>query len=163
MSTVTRIVAVVGSRAFTKDDDTMVGKLVNELFHKLSNTNTIIISGGATAGADRWAKVLSNKYGFRYLEAPAFWYPQAYVPYNQRTVKLDKSAGLKRNTTIAMVADECFCIYNGTSPGSKHCMTQFKRLGKPVTVIPWQASPGSIGMDLDVSIQKKANVVQNKA
>jgi hypothetical protein len=91
----------------------------------------VIVSGGCNLGVDNVVKGLCNKYGLRYVEAPAFWNVasktggKAYRP----------GAGLHRNQTVAMIVDELFAIWDGKSIGTASTIDNCKVLGKKVTIM----------------------------
>jgi len=129
-----RLVAIIGSRTTNKDDYMRVGRLVGAEFKNLSQTNDIIVSGGAPTGADHWARKYCNQHGFRYLEAVAFWSRQV-ADQTYPGLVTDYGAGKFRNLTIAKVSDLCIAFWNGTSRGTKHCIDAFEKLGKEVMVV----------------------------
>jgi len=83
---------------------------------------TEIVSGGAR-GIDRLAKEFAKETHIPLTE---------FLPdYN----RYGRGAPLKRNGEIAAYADECLAFWDGMSRGTAHAITQFRRVGKKVTVI----------------------------
>lgn len=46
-----------------------------------------------------------------------------------------KSAGPRRNRTMAEIADYGLIFWSGESRGTRNCLMEMRKLGKPVTVI----------------------------
>lgn len=121
-----RVIAIIGSRTPNKDSHMRCGQIVGHAFKCLNKNTDIILSGGAGSGADWWARVFAQKYGFRYLEAPAFWTKDDGSP--------NRGAGLFRNVTIAKTCDIGLAVWDGRSHGTKHGIDSIQGLGKPVWV-----------------------------
>ena len=103
-------VAIVGSRSGTE-------KAYAALKTYLPANVSEIISGGA-------AGVLSRE-----MHLPI----RIFTPdYSDGSGKL---APLKRNTKIVEAADLILVFWDGSSPGSRHVMSEAVRLGKPLRVI----------------------------
>ncbi len=112
-----RLVAVVGSRDATHTD---VLRAFKDL--KLLPKNHIIVSGGAK-GADHWARIIAEDWGFEYIEVPAFW-------------SRGKGAGFARNATMVNLVDAVVAVWDGRSPGTAHTIGYAHQKGKKVAVIP---------------------------
>lgn len=118
-----RTIAVVGSRTVGRDNLCTIGRVCVELFGRLNKHTDTILSGGCGSGADYWAKALSGKGGFQYLEAPALW--QAH----------GKAAGPLRNKTIAQHCTHMVAVWDGKSAGTKQAIDAAMFLGKPVWIV----------------------------
>ncbi len=122
--------AIVGSRTVGKDNLITVGKKVTEYINTLNKSEDIVISGGADSGADYWAKRICKDQRRPYIEAPAFWIP------NNNHGNVDKSAGPRRNTTIALACTELVAFWDGKSRGTADVVKKAQELGRPIKVIP---------------------------
>lgn len=87
-------------------------------------TSVRIVSGMAK-GADTCAVEIAKSAGFELMEYPAQW--ETY----------GKSAGYRRNTEMAAIADVLVACWDGKSRGTKHMITTMKNLGKPVHILPY--------------------------
>ncbi len=132
----TKLIAVVGSRTTVNDEfDKHVGRLVYETLNlgTTPSVPTVYVSGGAASGADAWIRRYAGRYGLKYLEATAFW--AGGVRATSRRRRMDPTAGLKRNSTIALVCDELYAFWDKRSPGTRDTIGKFERLGKPINII----------------------------
>ena len=108
-------VAIIGSRSWT--DSAPIEKCVAEL-----PSDTTVISGGAR-GADQTAARRSKMRGLEVVVFKAKW--ALYGRY----------AGLRRNIEMAQACDRCVAFWDGMSPGTRHMISEVKKLGKPVEII----------------------------
>lgn len=128
-----RIVGVIGSRVKDKDNNNLLGKLVHRYMVNDKNINQIIwLSGGASTGADYWVRKYCSDYRLQYLEAPAFW-SQLYRYKDGGD--FDKTAGLRRNSTIATVCTELWAFWDQVSRGTMDTVSKVRNLGKPIRMI----------------------------
>ena len=51
-----------------------------------------------------------------------------------------KSAGMRRNHQMAQAGDVLVAFWDGQSPGTAHMVQCMRQLGKPVVVIPVEAT-----------------------
>lgn len=84
---------------------------------------------GCAAGADSFGAYYAKMAGYPVKEFPAEWN------------KYGKSAGFRRNTEMAEYADIGLCVWNGSSHGSQHMMSEMKRLGKPYFLYTYVQDP----------------------
>ena len=75
---------------------------------------------GMAGGADRLGLNWAVRHKVPVVEMPAFW------------DKEGKSAGFKRNTRMAAVADALILVWDGRSPGSTHMKSEALRKGLKV-------------------------------
>ena len=127
-----RIVAIVGTRTTGVDNSQTCMLKVGSILACLDPKTDVILSGGAKSGADHWARKLAFRKGFRYIEAPADWYPENLTGMSNI---VDKSAGLKRNTTIAIVCTHCVAVWDGISGGTKDMISKVNNMGKPLWIL----------------------------
>jgi len=107
-----RIIGIVGTRRrdFFKDYET-----VEKEFFKIYKEGDWICSGGAKAGADRFAELIAKKNGIPIL----IFYP------NWRKYK--RGAGIIRNTPIAEYSNILIaCVAEDRKGGTEDTITKFK-------------------------------------
>lgn len=81
-----------------------------------------IVAGGAK-GVDLLAKQYAQDVGYQYAE---------FLPdYKQYAGKI---APLIRNTAMAHYGDILIAVWDGQSSGTKHMISEMKKLGKPVYI-----------------------------
>lgn len=115
-----RIIGFVGSRTVGKDNLMTVGRLAVQLFCRLNRHTDTIVGGGCPSGGDYWAKVLSGKHGFLYLEAPMLF-----------------DHGDQMQSCLAMVK-HCTHMVVMTDGKNKRCnllINQMASCGKPFWVV----------------------------
>lgn len=117
-------VIVAGSRTF-QDSELVYSKLDKLLTAKFQTHKVVIISGTAQ-GADRIGECYARDRGLEVLRFPAEW------------EKHGRSAGYKRNVTMANVADACVVFWDGESKGAKHMVDIAKDKELPVRVIKFK-------------------------
>ena len=116
-----RAFAVVGSRSFNDYDK------LYDILHKhimpyvKSGIPVRIVSGGAT-GADTMAERFAEECGIEYWVIRPDWKGQG------------SNAGFLRNITIIDSSDEVVALWDGTSGGTAHTITQAILRGRKVTV-----------------------------
>lgn len=97
-------------------------------FHRVTDyitalpKDTVLVFGDAT-GVDTMALGACCDYGYRYQVLRAEWR------------SFGKIAGPYRNEAIVRCADRLVAFWDGQSPGTKDCITQARRYGKPVEII----------------------------
>lgn len=125
------IIAVVGSRDFK--DMQLVSVYVKAL-----DPGTKVISGGAR-GVDRIAIEAAKRAGLPWEEYPADWnnidHPDAVVKERPDGSKYDASAGFRRNTMLAELADKVVAFWDGSSGGTMDTVKKAKKFGKEVVII----------------------------
>ena len=112
---------IFGGRDFT-DYDRMLGHVqrIQDALH--ADGRTLAIISGLANGADRTAYNLAYDMGLVRSEFPADW------------DKHGKRAGFLRNTQMAEFCDEAMAYWDGVSRGTRHNISEMKRLGKPCAV-----------------------------
>lgn len=115
-------IIVAGSRSFT--DSKLLTEKLDFFFSKITPT---IISGRAS-GADQLGEKYAEERGLDLILMPADWY------------KYGRSAGYRRNTEMAKVADGLVAFWDGESKGTGHMIAEMRRLGKTVKVVYTGAS-----------------------
>lgn len=114
-----RLIAIVGSRGARRQDVLLAIETL-----KLLPKHHIIVSGGAK-GADHWAKVIAEEWGFEYVEVPAFW-------------SRGKGAGFARNATMVNLVDAVVAVWDGHSPGTKHTIELAAKAGKKHVIVSFE-------------------------
>lgn len=131
--------AIVGSRGLSptvEEIDEALAKLVNE--HWLpadelvgpftAHRQVTGFASGAARGADQAGEAWAHHYGI-----PIKSFPVEPRPGMSRFEFA--TAAKSRNREIAKYADAALAFWDGTSPGTAHCVTVFVELGKPVRVV----------------------------
>lgn len=93
----------------------------------LSNLDTkdIVIISGAARGADSLGEKYANEKGYKIDSHPANWN------------KYGKSAGYRRNSEMAEIANGVICFWDGKSKGTKHMIDIAKNKGLPIKIIKY--------------------------
>lgn len=114
MNNPNRTIAVVGSLTVGKDNLFTIGRVCVELFSRLNRHTDTILGSGQLSGASYWAKVLSLKNGFQYLEATV------------------RTGYIK---TIAQHCTHMVAVWDGKSVGTRQAIDAAMFLGKPVWIV----------------------------
>lgn len=101
---------IAGSRSF---NDYELLKQQVDLIAK--DYNDVIIICGMAPGADALGKRYADEHGYLCIPMPALW------------DKYKKSAGYRRNESMAKIANMVCCFWNGTSPGTRHMLDLAKK------------------------------------
>ena len=109
---------IAGSRDFT--DTTKFYDLMYQ-YDQTNEPSTLIISGHAR-GADQMGEEYADNKGIKCSIIPANW------------DKHGKSAGYKRNTEMAKMADRLIAFWDGKSKGTGHMIDIMLKLNKEVVV-----------------------------
>ena len=112
-------VIIAGSRGFA-DYNLLARKLDILLANK--SPHVTIVSGGAR-GADRLGERYAQARGYRLKVYPAEWN------------KHGRSAGYRRNETMARNADALVAFWDGQSRGTRHMIQYAQGQGLPTRVI----------------------------
>ena len=107
------ITCIFGSRSI--DDYDMLERVVARSGYEI----TCVVSGRAD-GVDRLGEV----YALRH-RVPVQLFPANWKMYGAR-------AGRIRNARMAEVSECGICMWDGTSPGTRHMLDEMKKKGKPV-------------------------------
>jgi ABC-type enterochelin transport system substrate-binding protein len=113
-------IIIAGGRNFNDYD-----KLKNSCDNILINQEDIVIVSGNANGADK----LGERYG-KENNSPIETYPAEWDKYG-------KSAGYKRNQTMADNADGLIAFWDGKSKGTKHMIDIATKGGLKVRVISY--------------------------
>lgn len=95
---------------------------------ELADKAVSIVSGMAK-GADALGVRFAKENSVTLYEFPACW------------DKYGKSAGYRRNDEMGNFADGLLAFWDGESKGTKNMIEFMKKLGKPTTVIRYEAEP----------------------
>ncbi len=130
-------VALIGSREYEN-----IRKIKNTLFQlkQKFKDSLIIISGGATNGADKYARKYALEFGIKYKEFnPAHTTKNLYSAMSDTYYEkpYHVSQFHHRNMLIARDCDVmiAFIPAHGNSNGSMSAVKQAKKLNKPVTIV----------------------------
>lgn len=115
-------IIIAGGRDF-KNYNLLERKMNAILARRLKNLETITIVSGGARGADYFGERYAGDYNFLIEHFKANW--DAY----------GKSAGYRRNTTMAAHSDALVAFWDGQSKGTKHMIDIMRKLNKPVRVI----------------------------
>jgi len=131
------IVAIVGSRKYESMD--RIEEEIKNL-HSQHQNDLIIISGGASKGADKYAKEISLKLGIQYRE-----YNPAHTVKNKHSAMPDDFYGKPYRVSQyhernELIAENCelmmaFIPSGIESKGTESAIKSAKKLGKKVIVI----------------------------
>lgn len=94
---------------------------VHEAIVKSGFLVTEVVCGGA-AGVDTIGESLATLHNMPVKSFPADW------------SRYGKGAGPIRNEEMAQYADALIAVWDGKSPGTKHMITEMKKLNKPIHV-----------------------------
>lgn len=112
-------VIIAGSRSFC-DFHMLCEKCDTVLANK--KPEEIVIVSGAAKGADNLGERYAHERGYGLIVVPAQW------------EKYGKSAGFRRNTIMADVADAVIAFWDGESPGTKHMIETAKAKELPIRI-----------------------------
>lgn len=112
----TKILLVSGSRNII--DSGYVFNCLDKIFRE--HQFDIILEGGAK-GVDTFAKLYGVCNDIKVITKSANW-------------KLGKSAGILRNIEMVKECDYGIAIWDGKSPGTKHCIEELKKANKLLKV-----------------------------
>lgn len=112
-------VVIAGSRKIR--NEAYVRSRIDEILSKWQVPVTEIVSGNAI-GPDRIGETYAKMKNIPCRVMPADW------------SKYGKSAGPRRNTDMAKIADAAIVFWDGESTGTKHMISEMSRLKKPCLV-----------------------------
>jgi len=118
-------VIVAGSRYFS--DREVIEKAIDLSGFKI----TQIVHGGAR-GVDTVAGDIANDRKLELVVCDADW------------VAFGRSAGFRRNETMAVHADALVAVWDGKSPGTRHMIQQMRKRNKPVYIFRFDEQNDSI-------------------
>ena len=111
-------VIVCGSRSFND-----YGLLKSRLDRILSLKSDVEIVSGKARGADCLGEKYASKHDLPLTQFPALW------------DKYGRSAGFRRNHSMADYSDACVAFWDGKSRGTAHMIDLCREKGLPVRVI----------------------------
>ena len=115
-------VIIAGGRDFS--DYTLLKNSLDVLLaRKRANGTKIVIVSGRARGADSLGEAYAKEKGYEVSYFPAEW------------AKYGRSAGYKRNVTMAQNADAVVAFWDGRSKGTKHMIDTGLAYELPVRVI----------------------------
>lgn len=115
--------AVVGSRDFV---DYALMKLFLDAY-KAQNKELILVSGGASRGADN----LAERYALEHNLVIEIFFADWNGPHK-------KAAGFMRNTDIVNAADEVIAFWDGVSSGTKDTINKTKKMSKTLLEVKYK-------------------------
>lgn len=118
-------VAIVGSRRKFMTNPEKVKQAVYDFVSRLP-MGDVVVSGGEATGVDFWAACAARRFGRGLTEHFANW--------KRPDGSVDRSAGFKRNRTIARDADECHAFWESPTPGTQNTVDLFLAADKPATI-----------------------------
>ena len=116
-------IAIAGSRSITD-----YNQLIIAVTHSIKQgiippaSSFEIVSGGAK-GVDMLARRYASELNYKLTELK----PQYRGPK-------DRGAPLRRNIDIALYSDILIAIWDGSSPGTSHIISEMKKLDKPTYI-----------------------------
>jgi hypothetical protein len=108
-------IIVAGSRTF--NDYNRLSMVLQTLYPE-----TATIVSGTARGADALGERFATTHNWPLIRVPADWNTHG------------RSAGYKRNETMAMLADRLVAFWDRKSRGTKHMIDIMDRLGKPADI-----------------------------
>lgn len=113
---------IFGSREFS-DYPMLERKLDSLLSKKIAEGYEIIVISGAARGADSLGEKYAKSRGYAIERYPANWN------------KYGKSAGYRRNETMAQMSDAGVGFWNGISKGTGHMVNLLKKYNKEFRIV----------------------------
>lgn len=116
-------IAIAGSRTVT-DYNQLIVAIAQAIKQGIVTpaSSFEIVSGGAK-GVDTLARRYASELNYKLTEMkPIYLGPK------------DRAAPLRRNTDIALYSDVLIAVWDGTSPGTKHMISEMKKLDKPTYI-----------------------------
>ena len=124
-------IGIVGSRRRNQESDKQI---VKRILIYIYEPGDIIISGGCSKGADKFAKEISDELNIPIIEHKADWkclkHPVCRIQSNEYG-KYDANAGKRRNTLIAHDSDILVaCVSKDRTGGTEDTIKKYKQFGK---------------------------------
>jgi len=116
----TKRILVAGSRNYNNFAEAK--SFIENCISRLKNEYTLVFVSGTCRGADMLGERFAAENGYEIERYPADW------------KRFGKSAGPKRNETMAKVADYVICFWDGQSKGTKSMIDFAKQLNKPIRI-----------------------------
>lgn len=113
-------IVIAGCRNFNDYD--CAKNYIDNLIRNIRKNNEIIIMSGGCRGADLLGERYATENGFKIERYTAQWN------------KYGKSAGPKRNKTMAENCDCVICFWDGKSNGTKSMIKYAQELNKPLRI-----------------------------
>lgn len=128
-------VAIIGSRTYNNKDK--IREMIWTLKNKLGNVE--IVSGGATNGADKWARKYAIELGVDYIEFnPAHTVKNLYsaMPDAYYSQPYHVSQLFHRNELLILYSDRVIAFRSsGKSSGTDHAIQMAEKYNKPYIII----------------------------
>ncbi len=112
---------VAGCRNYT--DYQRTSSEIKKYIEKLDTDYSIIIVSGCSKGADALGEKFAENHKLQLEKYPAEW------------DKYGRSAGPRRNSQMAKIADGIIVFWDGRSKGTKNMIENAKKENKPCTII----------------------------
>jgi hypothetical protein len=119
-------IAFVGSRGYCDPKEVM--DFVEEVWDR-EGGGFVLVSGGCPDSPDSWAEARLDLICHRTNRNPAEH--KIILPYLE---KHGKAGGPLRNLQIANISQEAYAFWTPGSKGTKNCIDEFIKQGKPVWV-----------------------------
>lgn len=97
-------------------------KFIDNAIIRIKNKYTLVFVSGTCRGADLLGEKYAIENGFEVERYPADW------------DRYGKSAGPKRNETMARISDFVICFWDGESKGTKSLINYVNKLNKPLRI-----------------------------
>jgi hypothetical protein len=120
------LVLCTGSREVANPDQAR--SLIAQRLERLPS-DTTIMHGDARLGVDGWVDGIAHALGLKVERYPADW-------------RIGKRAGIIRNERMLDLGpDLVLAFWNGSSPGTRHCITSARKRGLPTEVLRLDSQP----------------------
>lgn len=145
MKTVITGSRTLGSVLDSQGELTELSKRQQEWMHKILKDyffmpGRTMINGMCPSGVDAICADWVQKHNKQFIERPVTnaWFRIKLWEVPAEWHVHGKSAGFKRNTDMAEMADNCLAIWDGKSRGTKHMIDECLRLGRSTHVFVWR-------------------------
>lgn len=138
-------IGVTGSRRF-ENPDLVTMFLMQYIRENYESTEDVIIITGSAVGVDAAVELWCMKNGIKNLIIPARWL--------ELEPKVGKNpAGLRRNHHIVDLSNEVFAFWDGSSPGTAHCMKLARKANKLTKIFSIKELRKELGIKPPVKIK----------
>jgi len=125
---VREIIGIIGTRSRNTQRDYYS---VEDALFKIYKPGDWLCSGSCHAGGDRFAEIISKKYGIPILLFPANWQHVWTGERYEKVSKYNPKAGFERNTPIAEYSTILIaCVSLNRTGGTEDTIQKFEGLGK---------------------------------
>ncbi|MBQ2704246.1 MAG: DUF2493 domain-containing protein [Clostridia bacterium] len=113
-------VLVAGSRNYNDYEEAKA--FIQKCINRIEKEYELVFVSGDCRGADKLGEQFALENDYNVEKHPADW------------ERFGKSAGPKRNETMAKVADYIICFWDGRSKGTKSMIDFAKKFNKPIRI-----------------------------